>query len=459
MPWDPVRNFAKVLVKGYYGTTETIINLQLGEGNKLPDPSTEGAFNMVWWNATDYNDPSDDPYKEIVRVIAKNGDTLYVNRGQENTTPQPHNISGKTYKMMLTLTKKTYEDLQTIEVYKDGTLIGQRGSLDFIGFQTIIDDASLKRIKVYAPYRFGGDGSDGDLIINTGTTIIDLQNQPIVVKNYNSISITGTGQLTFINPHPNGTIIILKSKNDVVLTSSATPNIDVSGLGASATLKGNNILLLSSLNTNNGGNGSDNYAGEGGIGIGKYDISFFASRIIFLTCGGGGGNGYTNPSGSGSAAGVGGRGGGALLIEVGGKLNFTGSIYANGQPGQDVSAAYWAAGGGGGAGGSVLILYNDLIANTGTIQCKGGRGGNTSTGSGSGTAPIASGGGGGANRVNGGSGYREVGSGSGTRSGNAGQNDIDTGGPGGTTNSTGTNGPGGGGAGGWYAVIKNRFFF
>jgi hypothetical protein len=134
MAYDPVKNFCKVIVNGLYNNTATTIQLALGEGNKLPDPSTEGQYNLVWWNATDYSDPSDDPYKEIVRVTAKSGDQITILRGQEGTTAQNHNLPGKTYKMMLTLTKKTYEDLQTIEVYKDGTLVGQRARIKFFKF-------------------------------------------------------------------------------------------------------------------------------------------------------------------------------------------------------------------------------------------------------------------------------------------------------------------------------------
>jgi hypothetical protein len=176
MAYDPVRNFCKVIVNGLYNDTATTIQLALGEGNKLPDPSTEGQYNLVWWNATDYSDPSDDPYKEIIRVTAKSGDQITILRGQEGTAAQNHNLPGKTYKMMLTLTKKTYEDLQTIEVYKDGTLVGQRAKLNFQNFTDISDNSNNSRIDLnFASFRMEdrfGDGSDGDLIISTGTTII-----------------------------------------------------------------------------------------------------------------------------------------------------------------------------------------------------------------------------------------------------------------------------------------------
>jgi hypothetical protein len=116
MALDPVRNFAKVTVSQGYDSNATQITLVTGDGAKLPDPATEGAFNLVWYNDTDYKDPADDPYVEIVRVTAKSGDTLTIQRGQEGTSAQNHNLSGKTYKMVLSLTKKTIDDLQYLAI-------------------------------------------------------------------------------------------------------------------------------------------------------------------------------------------------------------------------------------------------------------------------------------------------------------------------------------------------------
>lgn len=108
---DPVKNFAKVTVSTGYDSTATSIDLVTGDGAKLPDPATEGAFNLVWWNATDYPDPADDPNVEIVRVTAKSGDTLTITRGQEGTSAQNHNTAGKAYKMILAPTKKMIDDI------------------------------------------------------------------------------------------------------------------------------------------------------------------------------------------------------------------------------------------------------------------------------------------------------------------------------------------------------------
>src|SRR5277367_6704134 len=41
--------------------------------------------------------------------------------------------------------------------------------------------------------KFGGNGADGALTVTSGTTTINCANAAVVVKNYSSISITGTG--------------------------------------------------------------------------------------------------------------------------------------------------------------------------------------------------------------------------------------------------------------------------
>lgn len=106
---DPAKNFAKCIVSGTYSSSDTAITLQAGEGSKLPAPSTDGAFNLVWWNYTDYPDPSGDPNKEIVRCTARTTDALTVTRAQESTSATSKNTSGKTYMMALSFTKSLYD--------------------------------------------------------------------------------------------------------------------------------------------------------------------------------------------------------------------------------------------------------------------------------------------------------------------------------------------------------------
>ncbi len=127
---DPVKNFAKCIVSGGYSSGATIITLQTGEGSKLPDPSIDGAFNMVWWNYTDYKDPSDDPNREIVRIIARTNDVLTVIRGQENIIASTKNTSGKVYYLMIAFTKKTYDDVANIIQTAYAPLSGTTATID-----------------------------------------------------------------------------------------------------------------------------------------------------------------------------------------------------------------------------------------------------------------------------------------------------------------------------------------
>ena len=112
MALDPVKNFAKVSVSTGYDDAATSIVLATGDGAELPDPSTDGDFNLVWWNWTDYKDPADDPNVEIVRVTARSTDTLTITRAQESTSASAKNTAGKTYKMLLGITKKMIEDIE-----------------------------------------------------------------------------------------------------------------------------------------------------------------------------------------------------------------------------------------------------------------------------------------------------------------------------------------------------------
>ncbi len=111
MALDPVLNFAKCTVSTGYDASATSIVLSGGDGAKLPAPASNGAFNLVWWNSTDYPDPADDPNKEIVRCTARSTDTLTVTRNQESSGASTKNTDGKTYKMILAMTKKMVDDI------------------------------------------------------------------------------------------------------------------------------------------------------------------------------------------------------------------------------------------------------------------------------------------------------------------------------------------------------------
>ena len=111
MTHDPVVNFGKVTLAGGYDQSAVSVTLIAGDGAKLPTPGTDGQFNVVYWNSTDYGDPTDDPNREIVRCSAKSTDTLTIIRAQEGTSASVKNVAGKTYQMVLSVTQKTINDL------------------------------------------------------------------------------------------------------------------------------------------------------------------------------------------------------------------------------------------------------------------------------------------------------------------------------------------------------------
>lgn len=108
MSLDPCVNFAVVTVSTGYDTGDTSIVLASGHGAKLPAAQN---YNVVWFNFTDYKNPSDDPNVEIVRVTARTTDTLTVTRAQEGTSAATHNTGAKVYKMMLGITAKMITDI------------------------------------------------------------------------------------------------------------------------------------------------------------------------------------------------------------------------------------------------------------------------------------------------------------------------------------------------------------
>lgn len=111
--FDPAINFGLGTVFLPYVAADISIDLVTGDGARFPDPGVMGAYNVTWWNASAYANPSDDPLREIVRVTAKLVDTLTITRAQEGTAASNKNTALATYKISLGFTKKTYDDITT----------------------------------------------------------------------------------------------------------------------------------------------------------------------------------------------------------------------------------------------------------------------------------------------------------------------------------------------------------
>lgn len=122
---DAAKNFAKGTLSTGYDDEATSIVLIGGDGARFPTV----PFNAVWWNATDYPDPADDPDREIVRVTARSTDTLTVTRAQEGTAASTKNFEGKVYRLAAGFTAIWINE-RMLEVARSGdayTVLGGDG--------------------------------------------------------------------------------------------------------------------------------------------------------------------------------------------------------------------------------------------------------------------------------------------------------------------------------------------
>jgi hypothetical protein len=121
---DSVANFIKLIVSTGYDQSATSIVLHSG-GSSLP----AAPFNVVWWNSSDFSDPSADPNVEIVRVTNVSGNILTIIRAQEGTTASTKNTGGKTYTIVLGVTAKMIADIGA-NLQKPWQRVNVAGSID-----------------------------------------------------------------------------------------------------------------------------------------------------------------------------------------------------------------------------------------------------------------------------------------------------------------------------------------
>ena len=95
MPLDPANNLAETELTA--SVSDTATTLPVADASVFPDADTEGAFNVLVWDANANINPSDAPDAEFVRVTATDttADELTVQRGQEDT-PASAKASGST---------------------------------------------------------------------------------------------------------------------------------------------------------------------------------------------------------------------------------------------------------------------------------------------------------------------------------------------------------------------------
>jgi hypothetical protein len=345
------------------------------------------------------------------------------------------------------------------------------GNQTISGEQVVSGTSTISGKMIYTG--FGGTASDGALNITTGTTTIDADSNNVVIKNYSSINISSGAGLEISNKATNGTILILKSQGDCTIAGQ----IWLVGDGANGKTNGYGLLDNDNHYGGDGNVGEDGAEAVGTAGpilTNKYfyvtpDANILYRKMMTVMVGNGGGAGGKGENAS-NAGGIGGAGGGALIIECGGYLNFSGIINVSGGIGgsstfEEGDAS--AGGGGGGSAGMALVLYNGLTANTGTIIASGGAGGDSADGDQTNDPGVYGGTGGG-----GGGGYSYAGAAGGDNAAdanctNGGDGDAGVGGGGaggsgrqgiGGTNSGCTGGAGGASDTNHYLVTENIYF-
>jgi hypothetical protein len=244
--------------------------------------------------------------------------------------------------------------------------------------------------------KFGGTGADGALSISSGTTTINLASAPIVIKNYTSLSITGTANIAFINPSPHGSIVIFKTTGDMTITSTASPVIDMSGQGC---YTGNAPTAFALIP--NPGNGGAYQGAAGAAALGLHVLAPLGAKYINLFVGAPGGE----PGYSLSGIGYPGAGGGSMYFECAGTLNISSQFTSKGTNGVQTTDAGATGGdggggssyndglaggsnnvigpyGGGGGGGNYVFCANTIATNTATFTLTGGNGRSSTQGKG-----------------------------------------------------------------------------
>lgn len=234
MALDATKNFAKVEVSTGYDSAATSVALKAGDGAKLPQPSTDGSFNLTWYNYTDYKDPTDDPNVEIVRCTARSTDTLTITRAQESTTAQNHNTSGKTYKMILGLTAKMITDIESQKITNPMTAQGD----------IIYGGASGTPTKL-------AKGTAGQVLkINSGETAPEWGTAPkleefqLKICDDATALTTGDGKLIFMIPEScNGMNLVKAHAGVSTVSSSGTPTIQIRNVTDSVDMLSTRITI------------------------------------------------------------------------------------------------------------------------------------------------------------------------------------------------------------------------
>jgi hypothetical protein len=341
MALDPVVNFFRSQIATLpVASGGTVIVLPTGDGNKLPNPATDGAFNLTIYNA-------DDPFvtPEIVRVTGRSGDTLTVTRAQEGTTAT-NKTAGSTWSVELTPTAKTIQDIDSKKVEKTGdTMTGTLTATKLIPSGNVtagngmylpaantvavstngveafrVDSSQRLGIGTTAPTELiearqssvGGDTSI--LIVNTATTgttaeTVELKFAlanntdriaKIVAKREGTFASAGTANssLRFFNSlsgTPTEQMTILANGNVGIGTTNPSRNISVSAVNPQMVLKSTTTTGFSEIYFGDSDSDLAGYIGYGHTNN-RMDVGTNGTTKLSITSAGNVGIGTTAPA-------------------------------------------------------------------------------------------------------------------------------------------------------------------
>jgi hypothetical protein len=255
MPLDPVVNFFESEIATLpVASGGTVIVLSSGDGNKLPNPSVDGAFNLTIYEE---GNPFSSP--EIVRVTARTSDTLTVTRAQEGTTATTK-TTGTTWKVVMFPTAKTIQDIDLQKLDKaGGTMTGDltipdkiihsgdtNTAIRFPADDTVtVETGGSERLRV---------SSTGNVQIGTTSTddyVLNLQRPGATNNSFTILNI----QSSWLNSSDNkeATRLQFQAKDADVNASAPTTIATIDALtpnGWTSVANANGYLRFTTLNAN-----------------------------------------------------------------------------------------------------------------------------------------------------------------------------------------------------------------
>jgi hypothetical protein len=191
MALDPRKNFAKATVQGGYSAGAVLISVAVGQAAGLP----AAPFNAVWYNSTDYADPSDDPNKEVIRITDKTGDDLTITRAQEGTTATAKNLGGRTYKLLAGATAKTITDIETDIASKiNSSEKGAANGVATLGSDSKIPAGQLPNLTITDTFVINSQAAMLALTAQTGDVAIRTDQSKTYILKGSNASVLGDWQ-------------------------------------------------------------------------------------------------------------------------------------------------------------------------------------------------------------------------------------------------------------------------